>query len=107
MILYYCVTDRQTYRQTDGSYYNRVSQRIQNETEEETEARREDARQRVSQRVQNEAEGETKPIIFYLYLIKFQTNNSPSHTLHNLPSFLTARVHQYKDKADDKSNPLL
>ena len=49
----------------------RVSQRIQNETEEETEARREDARQRASHRVQNETEGEAKPIIVYLYLIKF------------------------------------
>ena len=34
--------DGQTDRQL--SYYNRVSQRIQNETEEETERRREDAR---------------------------------------------------------------
>ena len=48
------------------SYYNRLSQRIQNETEEETEARGENARRRLSQRVQNETEGEIKPIIFYL-----------------------------------------
>ena len=39
---------------------NRASQRIQNITEIETEARREDARQRVSKRVQNETEGETE-----------------------------------------------
>ena len=45
---------------------DRVSQRIQNETE----ARRDDARQRVAQRVQYETESETAPIIFYLYLIK-------------------------------------
>ena len=63
------MTDIQTDRQL--SYYNRVSQRIQNETEEETEARREDARQGVSQRVQNETGGGIEPIIFYLYLIKF------------------------------------
>ena len=80
-------TDRQLF------HYNRVLQKIQNETEEETEERREDAKQRVSQRVQNETEGETEPIIFYLYLIKFKTKNSPSHTFHNLPSFLTARIH--------------
>ena len=63
--------DRQTAGQIDRqlSYYNRVSQRIQNEAEEETEARREDARQIVSQWVQNEAESETEPIILYLYLI--------------------------------------
>ena len=40
------MTDRQTDRQF--SYYNRVSQIIQNETEKETEERREDARLRVS-----------------------------------------------------------
>ena len=34
-------------------------------------ARKADARQRVSQRVQNENEGETEHIIFYLYSIKF------------------------------------
>ena len=38
----------------------RASQRRQNETEEETEAMREDARQRVSKRVQNETNGETE-----------------------------------------------
>ena len=48
-----------------------VSRRIQNETEEKTQARKKDARQRVSQRVQNETEGEAEPIIFYLYWIKF------------------------------------
>ena len=64
----------------------------QNETEGETEARRDDARQRVSLRVHNETEGETEPIIFYLYLIKFQIKSSQSHTFHNLSSYLTARV---------------
>ena len=51
-----------------------------------------DARQRVLQRVQNETEDKTEPIIFYLHLIKFYTKKSLSHTFHNLPSFLTARL---------------
>ena len=38
----------------------RVSQIIQNETKDETEARKDDARQRVSQRIQNETEEETE-----------------------------------------------
>ena len=50
-----------------------ASQRIQNETEKETEAKREDARQRVSKRVQNETEGETEQIIFYSYRIHHHT----------------------------------
>ena len=54
-----------------GRDNQRVSQGIQNETEEETEARREDAKQNESQRVQNETKGETEPIILYLYLIQF------------------------------------
>ena len=68
--------DGQRFRETStekrSNFRQRASQRIQNETEEETEARRKDAKQRVSQKIQiqNETEDETEPIIFYLYLTK-------------------------------------
>ena len=45
--------------QSRSEEINHASQRIRNETEEETESRREDARQRVLKIVHNETEGET------------------------------------------------